>query len=52
MAGKISRQDWLNFCIEFGISGLSLLPEARDGELPEQAQLSAPTPIRFAPRFR
>ena len=39
MAGKISRQDWLNFCNEFGISGLSLLPEARGTALPQQVQL-------------
>jgi hypothetical protein len=39
MAGKISRQDWLNFCNEFGISELSLLPEARDTALPQQVQL-------------
>ena len=39
MAGKISRQDWLNFCNEFAISELSLLPEARATALPQQVQL-------------
>jgi hypothetical protein len=39
MAGKISRQDWLNFCNEFGISGLLLLPETRDPALAQQVQL-------------
>ena len=37
-AGKISRQDWLNFCNEFGISGLSLSVEAKDTELPQQVE--------------
>jgi Zn-dependent protease with chaperone function len=37
-AGKISRQDWLNFCNEFGISGLSLSVEAKDTALPQQVE--------------
>jgi Zn-dependent protease with chaperone function len=35
MAGKICRQDWLNFCNEFGISGLSLFDQARNTALPQ-----------------
>ena len=39
MAGKIGREDWLNFCNEFGISELPLLPEAGDTALPQPVQL-------------
>lgn len=39
MAGKITRQDWLDFCNTFRISGLLLLAEARDTAVPQQVQL-------------
>ena len=39
MTCKITRQEWLNFCNEFGISELSLLDEARSTPLQQQFRL-------------
>src|SRR6516162_412551 len=49
MAGKISGQEWLNFCNEVGISGLWLLPEARATALPQQVQLFIGFRVTSAP---